>query len=445
MRSITTFTLLLIQVFITCGQKTDAPPTIENVVKEFYKKYASAEYTGLITFEKRMNDWYVVSNIFKNLEVIPETKYLFYNGKTKKFQKLQFNQNKQEREVKVTDHIPEYDIKNYDLQPYYGYSGWYKDVIKEYESKPKLSDNELYGLARAYSTQAGSLVADLGGYAIKNEIWSIPLNINGLSPSRIDSFVKIDNNAILNFKKLADSNPGYETIVGKIGFKYANEVMFQYQSLLAYADNYAKKFTFPPNLYSDQQLEIPKKLLESCPQNAIFVSFGDNDYYPIHYLQNIKGIRKDVYLVNYSLLGIDRYILRATFPQYDALPIDLGVDTSFYSRSTNDLILIKDSSFLLSINEFKFYLQKGQQDEFGRIILAADKIDLAGTKQKKGNAEKVMSLKKVNYLLKNQWILLNIIGNLNGRKICFPNILLDEIKELNNHLLQKDNIWIYDN
>ena len=426
-----------------------SPVTIETVIKEFYKRYSVDHIDGYITFEKRRKDWYVVYNTYYENELKPQNKVLFYSAKTPGFQKLDLNESKEKKEVKVKDYIQEYEIRDYNLQPFYGYRGWYKDVIKEYESKTKLFDDELYALARAYSTYAGSLLGDLGGNSVKNEIWHISLNINGLTPSRIDSFIKIDNKAILNFKKLADRNPDYKTIIGKIGLKYSNEIIFQYQTLLAYADNYAKDFKFPPNLYSSHQLETQKKLLEACPQNAIFLSYGDNDYYPIHYLQKVKGIRKDVYLVNYNLLGIDRYIFRATFPQYDALPINLGLDTSFYTGSTNDLILIKDSSFLLPMDEFMFYLQNGQQDEYGRIILAADEIGFTVSRQKKGNVEtstkRSMSLKKINYLLKNEWIILSIIENLNGRKLCFPSTLFDQLKILNDHLRQRGVLWIYDN
>ena len=59
--------------------------------------------------------------------------------------------------------------------------------------------------------------------------------------------------------------------------------------------------------------------------------------------------------------------------------------------------------------------------------------------------EKRVGIKNVNYLFKNQGILLDIIENLNGRKICFPNNFIDELKGLNDHLILKDGLYIYDN
>jgi len=121
-----------------------------------------------------------------------------------------------------------------------------------------------------------------------------------------------------------------------------------------------------------------KAYLDSCAENGILFTIGDNDTFPLWYMQEVENYRTDLKLINTSLFATDWYIDQQKRKTYEADPIPSTLTHEQYRTGSLDIAYhleapqFKDT--VLNINSFMNFLASDDKrtyvdiDGSGRMI-----------------------------------------------------------------------------
>ena len=127
---------------------------------------------------------------------------------------------------------------------------------------------------------------------------------------------------------------------------------------------------------------MAKKYLDSCEENAILFTIGDNDTFALWYAQEIEGYRTDVRIINTSLFQTDWYIDQMKRKAYESDPIPSQLTHNDYKFGTNEYLAIESMvSDTLQVKQFLDIVQSNNPKTKYRFVLEQRGYDASDLKQ----------------------------------------------------------------
>ena len=145
---------------------------------------------------------------------------------------------------------------------------------------------------------------------------------------------------VLYLSVVAAALMGLAFVLGRSGNEKLNALVFSALLLVVPFQMGAEGWDDHSRARRSTGVDMAKNYLDSLEPNAILFTNGDNDTFPLWYVQEVEGYRTDVRIVNLSLLNTDWYVEQMKRRAYDSAPVPIRMGEEKYRQGTRDIVIM---------------------------------------------------------------------------------------------------------